>query len=110
MTSRSPTPFSQLRTQAGISIEALADMAGFSPRTVYRWENGEVSPRRAAIELLKRIIADRPCEAAQGDPAFRFIDLFADGLRQTRARWPNGPPAHPASYADSLTDARARTA
>ncbi len=84
MTSRSPTPFSQLRTQAGISIEALADMAGFSPRTVYRWENGEVSPRRAAIELLKRIIADRPCEAAQGDPAFRFIDLFAGigGLRR----------------------------
>lgn len=84
MTSRSPTPFSQLRTQAGISIEALADMAGFSPRTVYRWENGEVSPRRAAIELLKRIIANRPCEAAQGDPAFRFIDLFAGigGLRR----------------------------
>ena len=84
MTSRSPTPFSQLRTQAGISIEALADMAGFSPRTVYRWENGEVSPRRAAIELRKRIIADRPCEASQGDPAFRFIDLFAGigGLRR----------------------------
>lgn len=84
MTNRSPTPFSQLRTQAGISIEALADMAGFSPRTVYRWENGEVAPRRAATELLKRIIADRPCETARGDPAFRFIDLFAGigGLRR----------------------------
>lgn len=84
MTTESPTSFSQLRTQAGISIEGLANMAGFSVRTVYRWENGEAAPRRAATELLKRIIAERCQKAARGEPAFRFIDLFAGigGLRR----------------------------
>lgn len=76
--------FSQLRTQAGIGIEALAEMAGFSPRTLYRWERGEVQPRKAATALLERMIADRRESASQGEPAFQFIDLFAGigGLRR----------------------------
>lgn len=84
MHSASPSYFSQLRTQAGISIEALAEMAGFSTRTLYRWETGEVRARRAATELLKRIVDERRQRAGQGDPAFRFVDLFAGigGLRR----------------------------
>lgn len=84
MASASPSQFSQLRTQAGIRIEALAEIAGFSTRTLYRWENGEVQPRKAATELLKRMIADRRPRADRTAPAFRFIDLFAGigGLRR----------------------------
>ncbi len=84
MASAASSQFSQLRTQAGIGIEALADMAGFSPRTLYRWENGEVQPRKAATALLERMIADRRDGADRGEPAFRFIDLFAGigGLRR----------------------------
>jgi DNA (cytosine-5)-methyltransferase 1 len=84
MASAAPSQFSELRTQAGIGIEALAEMAGFSTRTLYRWENGEVPPRKAATALLERMIADRREDADRGDPAFRFIDLFAGigGLRR----------------------------
>ena len=84
MHSASPSQFSQLRTQAGISIDALAEMAGFSTRTLYRWENGEVRARRAATELLKRIVSERRAQAVRVEPAFRFIDLFAGigGLRR----------------------------
>lgn len=74
--------FSQLRTRAGLSIEDLSEVAGFSARTIYRWENGDVPARRAAVELLQRIIRER--RPASGNDAFRFIDLFAGigGLRR----------------------------
>lgn len=84
MTAAGSTQFSQLRIQAGIGIETLSEMTGFSPRTLYRWETGEVQPRKAAIELLRRIIADRHGYAVDENPPFRFIDLFAGigGLRR----------------------------
>lgn len=74
--------FSQLRTRAGLSIEDLSEVAGFSARTIYRWENGDVPARRAAVELLQRMIRERRPE--RSGSAFRFIDLFAGigGLRR----------------------------
>ncbi|WP_447406109.1 helix-turn-helix domain-containing protein, partial [Clostridium perfringens] len=33
--------FSRLRTSAGISVDALSDLVGFSRSTVYRWERGQ---------------------------------------------------------------------
>lgn len=84
MATAATSQFSQLRTQAGVGIEALAEITGFSPRTLYRWERGEVQPRKAATALLERMIADRREDTDQSEPAFRFIDLFAGigGLRR----------------------------
>jgi DNA (cytosine-5)-methyltransferase 1 len=83
MRNNQDTSFSQLRTRAGISIDQLSEVAGFSRRTVYRWESGEVPARRAAVELLQRLISDRH-NAQRGRSTFRFIDLFAGigGLRR----------------------------
>lgn len=79
----SVSEFSRLRTSAGISVEAFASAAGFSRRTVYRWEKGDVAPRRLAVEKLKNMIRDSRAEKPHGK-AFRFIDLFAGigGLRR----------------------------
>jgi DNA (cytosine-5)-methyltransferase 1 len=66
------TEFSLLRQRAG-----FADETGSSRRTVYRWENGETVPRKAALHLFH--------ERVEGHKArFRFIDLFAGigGLRR----------------------------
>jgi len=78
------TEFSLLRAKAGISIEDFADQAGFSRRTVYRWERGEALPRLAAVRLLKTMARKRPDVPASESGGFRFIDLFAGigGLRR----------------------------
>lgn len=76
------TEFSLLRQRAGLSIDQFADEAGFSRRTVYRWENGETEPRKAALHLLhEKVDTYRPAPKAA---KFRFIDLFAGigGLRR----------------------------
>lgn len=69
-----------LRIQAGLSLEELATMTGYSPRQVYRWENGEGKPREAALSLLRSMVAGGPV----GQSRFNFIDLFAGigGLRK----------------------------
>lgn len=74
--------FSQLRTLAGLTIEQLKELGGYSPSTLYRWERGETNPRKAAVELLQRIIDERRARSRHVS-AFRFIDLFAGigGLR-----------------------------
>lgn len=75
--------FSVLRQQAGLRMEQLPDLLGFSLSTLYRWERGETKPRKAALETLKGIAGGKhkpePTEAN-----FRFIDLFAGigGLRR----------------------------
>lgn len=83
----SVSEFSRLRTSAGISVDALADLAGFSRSTVYRWERGLTRPRRAAVKLLDTMIRDSRAakpQAKSPGKAFRFIDLFAGigGLRR----------------------------
>ncbi|WP_329605423.1 DNA (cytosine-5-)-methyltransferase [Zavarzinia marina] len=75
--------FSSLRQQAGISIDELAPLVGFSVSTLYRWERGQTQPRKAALALLEEIIRrSQPQEAP--DEKFRFVDLFAGigGLRR----------------------------
>lgn len=76
------SPFSQLRQQAGLSILETAERMGFDERTVYRWENGDTSPRKPVIELLQSLADTRGASAAPG--SFTFIDLFAGigGLRR----------------------------
>lgn len=76
--------FSLLRAKAGISIEDFADQAGFSRRTVYRWESGAAAPRLAAVRLLKSMARKGRDVPANESGSFRFIDLFAGigGLRR----------------------------
>ncbi|MBQ8105726.1 MAG: DNA (cytosine-5-)-methyltransferase, partial [Afipia sp.] len=80
--------FSRLRTSAGISVDAFAATSGFSRRTVYRWERGDVAPRRAALKLLDGMIRESRTAKPHGK-AFRFIDLFAGigGLRRGFDEW-----------------------
>lgn len=84
----SVSEFSRLRTSAGISVDALAEMAGFSRSTVYRWERGQTRPRRAALKLLDGMIRESRAAKPHGK-AFRFIDLFAGigGLRRGFDEW-----------------------
>ena len=75
--------FSRLRGRANLSIEELAELLGFSVRTIYRWDRGECAPRKAALRYLRSVVSDARL-ARQTDPTFRFIDLFAGigGLRR----------------------------
>lgn len=72
--------FSRLRQEAGFSLQEAADRTGYDLRTIYRWENGETTPRRAAIECLKAVVAEKKRPRGR----FTFIDLFAGigGLRR----------------------------
>lgn len=74
------TDFSRLRQEAGLSVYEAAERTGYALRTIYRWENGEKPPRKAAVECLKSITRKKgPAEGR-----FTFIDLFAGigGLRR----------------------------
>jgi DNA (cytosine-5)-methyltransferase 1 len=77
------TEFSSLRQQAGLSVPEAATRLGYTERQAYRWENGEVKPRRAVLDLLRTL---KPAcnDQAAPSPAFTFIDLFAGigGLRR----------------------------
>ena len=71
--------FSELRQKAGLSVAEAAMRTGFSERTAYRWETGEIEPRKAVIETLQTLVKTRDDRTAD----FTFIDLFAGigGLR-----------------------------
>jgi DNA (cytosine-5)-methyltransferase 1 len=75
--------FAALRARAGLSVEELALMTGYSPRQVYRWESGDGRPREAALNMLRTMAAASPAAAA-AQSRFTFIDLFAGigGIRR----------------------------
>ena len=74
------TEFARLRREAGFSILDAVDALGYCERTIYRWENGEGAPRKAALEILRKAAEDKP----KPEGTFTFIDLFAGigGLRK----------------------------
>lgn len=74
------TEFSKLRKAAGLTIAEATQELGYSERTIYRWEIGEGTPRRAALHCLRRVAAER----RRSESRFSFIDLFAGigGLRR----------------------------
>lgn len=68
--------FSLLRERAGLTKDEVASRVGCKPRTVYRWEKGEIRPKKVVRDLLEKIAGDRA--RAGAEPAkFTFIDLFA---------------------------------
>lgn len=70
--------FSATREQAGLSLEEVSQVTGYHLRTVYRWENGDVEPKKAILDLVRRYSeAGRPPIKSRRQPAFTFIDLFA---------------------------------
>ena len=88
MLDESRSDFSRLRERAGISIEALAPLVGYSPATLYRWERGEAPPRQAAMTVLEDFVRGRGAAEAS-EPASRFVDLFvgSGGIRQSVDSW-----------------------
>lgn len=78
----SANELAQLRIQAGLSVDELAAMLGYSVRQVYRWEAGDGHPREAAVSLLRSMAAAG--RTAPQAVRFNFIDLFAGigGLRK----------------------------
>lgn len=77
------TEFARLREKTGLTFDRLVDELGFSKRTLYRWERGEASPRKAALQFLKEL-AEKEKRESSSMTAFTFIDLFAGigGLRR----------------------------
>jgi DNA (cytosine-5)-methyltransferase 1 len=73
------TEFAQLHEKSRLSIEELAERLDYGVSTLYKWERGETKPRKAAIEMLRRIVEDahKPKNGVSEGAAFRFIDLFA---------------------------------
>jgi DNA (cytosine-5)-methyltransferase 1 len=70
--------FSALRHKASLTIEEVAEITGYSERTVHRWEHGEADPKKAILDQIRTRIP------IGGNAAkFSFIDLFAGigGLR-----------------------------
>ena len=64
-----------LREQAGLTIEQVADLAGATTRTVYRWENGYTKPNKLVLATLRDKV--EKYQKFNGSGSFTFIDLFA---------------------------------
>lgn len=69
--------FSELRQRAGLTMQETADITGYSLRTVYRWENNEIQPRKSVIDMLSKGIESRDVYPSSEEQQFTFIDLFA---------------------------------
>jgi len=74
--------FHELRMKTGLTIEELSDELGYSPRQVYRWDNGETAPRQAVMKTMAILSAADASDDVRGH--FTFIDLFAGigGIRK----------------------------
>ena len=68
--------FSALRVQARLSVEELAQLSGYTERTIYRWQNGDTPVNKLVMELLQNRIKDYNNSDGAGKN-FSFVDLFA---------------------------------
>jgi len=77
-----PSEFKHLRDRAGLSVEQLAAELGYSKREVFRWESGEIRPKKIVTRWLEERANRIPPIPNQSE--FTFIDLFAGigGLRR----------------------------
>lgn len=71
-----PVQVARLIERTGLPLPAIAELTGYSLRTVYRWDRGQSLPRQAVMEALRQL-GPRPRSAASGGGAFTFVDLFA---------------------------------
>lgn len=79
-----PTEFSKLRHLSGISMGELAEILGYSQRTLARYEKGDISPKKPVIDAMRRLVTEKTQRKGITPASFRFIDLFAGigGLRR----------------------------
>ena len=79
MATLTPTEVRNIRERLGLSQQSLAELVGYSRRTVHRWENGETNPKPATVHFLRQAVQESGWldlgvpQAAD----FTFIDLFA---------------------------------
>ena len=76
--------FSAFRQRAGLSISQAAERLGYTEREAYRWESGQVKPRRVVLDFLDALKPVSVKTSSAQPAAFTFIDLFAGigGLRR----------------------------
>lgn len=43
--------FAELRVAAGLTIADLKEIVGVSERTLYRWDSGEITPKKGILSL-----------------------------------------------------------
>ena len=75
------TEFSIARQEAGLTVSEAAEIAGYTVRTIRRWEAGETKPRKPVMDLIR----SKQIAKSNGNiPIFTFIDLFAGigGMRR----------------------------
>ncbi|WP_339632783.1 DNA (cytosine-5-)-methyltransferase [uncultured Sneathiella sp.] len=75
--------FRELREQNALSVEEVAHLLGVNVKTIYRWENGEIEPKKHCFEILRDKLEYKK-SFRNPHPDFRFIDLFAGigGIRR----------------------------
>lgn len=56
----------RLRTQRGLSLQALAGQVGVSKPALWKWERGDVRPRPAALARLAEVLGLSPAELVFG--------------------------------------------
>jgi DNA (cytosine-5)-methyltransferase 1 len=73
--------FAALREKAGLTVSDAAGKLGYTERQIYRYDKGEIKPKKAVLDLLRSIKRSSP---APDGGTFTFIDLFAGigGLRR----------------------------
>jgi len=76
--------FTELREKAGLTIQDLAELTGYTQRTIYRWEKAQAEPRKGILDLIKRIADTTTEKKIKRKSQFTFIDLFAGigGIRK----------------------------
>lgn len=73
--------FAALREKAGLSVSDAAQRLGYTERQIYRYDKGEIKPKKAILDLLRSL---KHSEPTSGEGVFTFVDLFAGigGLRR----------------------------
>ncbi len=71
------TEFARLYQQAGLPVEQLVQILGYSRRTLARYASGALLPNPPVLDALRQLVALKNSPAPEWPGSFRFIDLFA---------------------------------